>query len=341
VSDQWTEAANVAKLIAAQPWQEVVGPPVKKKIGGFYIPTKHVFATWPHDEIPQAHSIYVKREDNEYRATGIYGTDGKVYHAAEYMQSVEAREGVRARTLVPRPQQYKSPLMQGDLDVSALPDAIAKAKQELTDRNAPAALVTALDYAENHREVFTLYTAATMSGGMKKSGRLATVLAWVLAVVVFFVIAPGNGILSSALAGAAAYYAAMTFHTARIALSLLADSPPARRTIAGVVRGVYDKMPYAAPENFAGTMRRVRSMMLRAFAMPAVTFVIVAIASVATSGRWAPVDVATRLHVTNVIGDPAVAIMAASAAEVLAVVAAAWMICAVVGVAVLHDLLSD
>jgi len=78
--DQSTEADNVAKLIAAEPWQIVVGPPVKKKTGGWLIPSKHVFATWPHDDIPHAHSIYVKREDSGWHVACIYDIHGKLHH---------------------------------------------------------------------------------------------------------------------------------------------------------------------------------------------------------------------------------------------------------------------
>lgn len=78
--DQPTETGNIAKLIAAEPWQIVVGPPVKKKTGGWLIPSKHVFATWPHDDIPHAHSIYVKREDNGWHVACIYDIHGKLHH---------------------------------------------------------------------------------------------------------------------------------------------------------------------------------------------------------------------------------------------------------------------
>ena len=78
--DQSTEADNVAKLIAAEPWQIAVGPPVKKKTGGWLIPSKHVSATWPHDEIPHVHSIYIKRENDGYHVAGIYDIHGKIYY---------------------------------------------------------------------------------------------------------------------------------------------------------------------------------------------------------------------------------------------------------------------
>ena len=64
--DEPTEADKVAVLIATEPWQVTVGPPVKKKTGGWLIPSQHVFATWPHDNIPHAHSIYIKREDSGF-----------------------------------------------------------------------------------------------------------------------------------------------------------------------------------------------------------------------------------------------------------------------------------
>jgi hypothetical protein len=78
--DQEPEASRLAELIAAEPWQEIVGPPRKKGNGGWYIPTTHVFATWPHDEIPQTHSVYVKCEDNQYWAVCIYDIYGQLHH---------------------------------------------------------------------------------------------------------------------------------------------------------------------------------------------------------------------------------------------------------------------
>jgi hypothetical protein len=78
--DQRTEAAELAKLIATEPWQEIVGPPKKKENGGWFIPTKHVFATWPHDVIPHAHSVYVKREDDQYWVSCIYDIHGKLHY---------------------------------------------------------------------------------------------------------------------------------------------------------------------------------------------------------------------------------------------------------------------
>jgi hypothetical protein len=79
--DEPTEAEKLAELIANQPWQEIVGPPRKKKSGGWLIPSKHgVFATWPHDEIPHVHSIYIKREDNGWHVACIYDVHGKLHH---------------------------------------------------------------------------------------------------------------------------------------------------------------------------------------------------------------------------------------------------------------------
>ncbi len=56
--DQGIKAAELVALITEQPWQQIVGPPKQKGSGGWVIPTKYVFATWPHDEIPHAHSVY-------------------------------------------------------------------------------------------------------------------------------------------------------------------------------------------------------------------------------------------------------------------------------------------
>jgi hypothetical protein len=76
-----TEAEKVAELIANEPWQEIVGPPRKKKSGGWLIPAKHgVFATWPHVEIPHVHSIYIKREESGWHVACIYDVHGKLHH---------------------------------------------------------------------------------------------------------------------------------------------------------------------------------------------------------------------------------------------------------------------
>jgi hypothetical protein len=78
--EEQTEADIVAKLIAAEPWQIIVGPPVKKKTGGWLVPTKHLFATWPHEEIPHTHSIYVVREDSGFNISCIYDVHGKLHY---------------------------------------------------------------------------------------------------------------------------------------------------------------------------------------------------------------------------------------------------------------------
>jgi hypothetical protein len=78
--DKPTEADKVAVLIATEPWQVTVGPPVKKKTGGWLIPSQHVFATWPHDDIPHAHSIYIKREESGFHVVCIYDIHGKLHH---------------------------------------------------------------------------------------------------------------------------------------------------------------------------------------------------------------------------------------------------------------------
>jgi hypothetical protein len=78
--DQAAQAAELAKLIAAEPWQEITGPPKKKGNGGWFVPTKHVFATWPHDDIPHAHSVYIKREDDQFLVSCIYDIHGKLHY---------------------------------------------------------------------------------------------------------------------------------------------------------------------------------------------------------------------------------------------------------------------
>lgn len=74
------EAVNTRKLIEAEPWQPIVGPPVKNPSGGWTLTTKFTVCTWPYDFLPDAHSVYLKRSPNgRYVAAGVYDKQGQIH----------------------------------------------------------------------------------------------------------------------------------------------------------------------------------------------------------------------------------------------------------------------
>jgi DNA repair protein RadD len=74
------EAVNVKKLIEAEPWQVIVGAPVKNDAGGWLLTTKYTTAIWPYEVLPAPHSVYLKRSPNgRYLAAGIYDVNGQVH----------------------------------------------------------------------------------------------------------------------------------------------------------------------------------------------------------------------------------------------------------------------
>jgi len=74
------EAVNVAKLIAAAPWQAVTSPPVKNLSGGWYLPTQYAMVVWPYEDLPQVHSVYLERANNgRYTAKGLYDVHGQLH----------------------------------------------------------------------------------------------------------------------------------------------------------------------------------------------------------------------------------------------------------------------
>jgi len=74
------EAVNVAKFIEANPWQQVISPPVKKDGGGWQLPTRFVVAHWPYEHLPQPHSVHLKRSPNgRYTVGGIYDVNGVIH----------------------------------------------------------------------------------------------------------------------------------------------------------------------------------------------------------------------------------------------------------------------
>jgi superfamily II DNA or RNA helicase len=74
------EAVNVKKLIEEQPWQQIVSQPVKNNGGGWLLTTKYTTAVWPYEQLPQPHSVYLKRAQNgRYMAAGIYDIHGQLH----------------------------------------------------------------------------------------------------------------------------------------------------------------------------------------------------------------------------------------------------------------------
>jgi superfamily II DNA or RNA helicase len=74
------EAVNIKKIIEAEPWQKIVGAPVKNDAGGWLLTTTYTTALWPYEDLPQPHSVFLKRSNNgRYLAAGIYDTNGRVH----------------------------------------------------------------------------------------------------------------------------------------------------------------------------------------------------------------------------------------------------------------------
>lgn len=74
------EAVSVKKIIESEPWQMVVSAPVKNNGGGWLLTTKYTTAIWPYEDLPQPHSVYLKRAQNgRYMAAGIYDVHGQVH----------------------------------------------------------------------------------------------------------------------------------------------------------------------------------------------------------------------------------------------------------------------
>ena len=74
------EAVSVKKLIEAQPWQQIVSPPVKQDSGGWLLTTKYTTALWPYEHLPDPVHVYLKRANNgRYLAAGIYDRNGQIH----------------------------------------------------------------------------------------------------------------------------------------------------------------------------------------------------------------------------------------------------------------------
>ncbi len=74
------EAVNIKKILETEPWQQVVSAPIKNDAGGWVLTTKYTTAIWPYEDLPQPHSIYLKRSNNgRYLASGIYDVHGQIH----------------------------------------------------------------------------------------------------------------------------------------------------------------------------------------------------------------------------------------------------------------------
>jgi DNA repair protein RadD len=74
------EAVSIKKIIDNEPWQMIVSAPVKNDNGGWLLTTKYTTALWPYEDLPQPHSVYLKRSNNgRYLAAGIYDINGQVH----------------------------------------------------------------------------------------------------------------------------------------------------------------------------------------------------------------------------------------------------------------------
>lgn len=74
------EAVDVKKILDAEPWQAIVSAPIKNDAGGWLLTTKYTTAVWPYEQLPQPHSIYLRRAANgRYTASGIYDIHGQIH----------------------------------------------------------------------------------------------------------------------------------------------------------------------------------------------------------------------------------------------------------------------
>ncbi len=74
------EAVNVKKFIEANPWQQVVSPPVKNDAGGWLLTTMYTTALWPYEDLPQPAYVNLKRSNNgRYMAAAIYDVQNVIH----------------------------------------------------------------------------------------------------------------------------------------------------------------------------------------------------------------------------------------------------------------------
>ncbi len=74
------EAVNIKKVIESEPWQAIVSAPVKNEAGGWILTTKYTTAIWPYEDLPEPHSVFLKRAQNgRYMVAGVYDRNGQVH----------------------------------------------------------------------------------------------------------------------------------------------------------------------------------------------------------------------------------------------------------------------
>lgn len=76
---------SIEKILDANPWQSVISAPVKNEGGGWLLTTKYTTALWPHDELPQPHSVYLKgSQTGIYMVLGIYDVNGQIIRSSTF-----------------------------------------------------------------------------------------------------------------------------------------------------------------------------------------------------------------------------------------------------------------
>lgn len=74
------EAVSIRKIIEAEPWQQIVSAPVKNAAGGWTLTTRYTTALWPYEDLPQPHSVFLKRAQNgRYIAGAVYDLSGQIH----------------------------------------------------------------------------------------------------------------------------------------------------------------------------------------------------------------------------------------------------------------------
>jgi hypothetical protein len=74
------EAVSARKILDAEPWQAVVSAPVRNDAGGWLLTTKYTTALWPHESLPDARHVFLKRSENgRYLVDGIYDVNRKIH----------------------------------------------------------------------------------------------------------------------------------------------------------------------------------------------------------------------------------------------------------------------
>ena len=74
------EAVNVKAILDKEPWQIIVSAPIKNDAGGWLLTTKYTTAIWPYEQLPEPHSVFLKRSQNgRYMVSGIYDVNRQIH----------------------------------------------------------------------------------------------------------------------------------------------------------------------------------------------------------------------------------------------------------------------